>query len=370
MSLHIGVDASRTTGPRTGTEQYSVQLLEALGALDRRNRYTLYFNDRTAPPLDLPGNFRARLIPLPRLWTHARLSLEIARRAPDVLFVPAHVVPLVHPRSVVTIHDLGYHAFPEAHPPRDRRYLALSTRWSASVARRVIVPSAATARDLTAAHGIPPERIAVIPHGHHPRFRPLPPDGVARGLARLGLRQPYLLALGTLQPRKNLARTLAAFEEIVARGLPHQLVLVGRQGWLADPIFATIARPDSPAHGRVTLTGYLADDDLPIVYTGADALVFPSLYEGFGLPAIEAMACGTPVLTSTTSSMPEVVGDAALLVDPLDTAAIAAGMARITSDQTLRAALRERGLARAATFTWRRAAEQTLAVLEEVGNES
>ena len=370
MSLLIGVDASRTTGPRTGTEQYSVQLLEALGALDRRNRYTLYFNSRNAPPLDLPKNFRARLMPFPRLWTHARLSLEMARRAPDVLFVPAHVVPLVHPRSVVTIHDLGYYAFPEAHPPRDRRYLALSTRWSATTARRVIVPSAATARDLTAAHGVLPERIAVIPHGRHPRFRPLPPEEVARGLARLGLRQPYLLALGTLQPRKNLARTLAAFEELVARGLPHQLVLAGRQGWLADPIFAAIARPDSPAHGRVTLTGYLADDDLPIVYTGAEALVFPSLYEGFGLPAIEAMACGTPVLTSTTSSMPEVAGDAALLVDPLDTAAIAAGIARIATDPALRATLHERGLAHAAAFTWRRAAEQTLAVLEEVGNEA
>lgn len=370
MTLRIGIDASRVaTGHRTGTEQYSVQLLEALGALDRRNDYTLYFNTRTKPALHLPSNFRARLIPFPRLWTHARLALEMATRPTDVLFVPAHVVPLAHPRTVVTIHDLGYRAFPEAHPPLARRYLAWSTRWSAATARRVIVPSAATARDLIAACGTPPDRIAIVPHGYHPRFHPLDPTTVAAGLQRLGLAQPYLLFVGTLQPRKNLARVLAAFEHLVAGGWAGQLVLVGQQGWLSDPIFAAVARADTAAHGRIRLTGYLADDDLPIVYNGAQGLVFPSLYEGFGLPALEALACGTPVLASNTSSLPEVVGDAALLVDPLDTAAIADGMARLVGEDSLRADLRTRGLARAEQFTWRRAAERTLAVLEGVGRE-
>jgi glycosyltransferase involved in cell wall biosynthesis len=370
MTLQIGVDASRVDrGHRTGTEQYSAQLLEALGEIDRRNRYTLYANGRAKPRLRLPSNFRARLIPFPRLWTHARLSLEMASRSPDVLFVPAHVVPLAHPRTVVTIHDLGYRAFPEAHPPLARRYLDLSTRWSAAVARRVIVPSEATARDLTAAHGTPAGRIVVIPHGYHPRFRPLDRAVVDAGLGRLGIARPYVLFVGTLQPRKNLARVLAAFEHLAAEGWPGQLVLVGQRGWLSDPIFAATARPGSPARGRVHLTGYLADDDVPIVYNGAEALAFPSLYEGFGLPALEALACGTPVLTSDTSSLPEVVGDAALKVDPLDTAAIAAGLARLTGDADLRADLRQRGLARAAQFTWRRAAERTLAVLEAVASE-
>ena len=367
MTWQIGIDASRVdTGHRTGTEQYSAQLLEALGELDRRNRYTLYSNGRTKPRLRLPSNFRSRRIPFPRLWTHARLALEMATRPPDVLFVPAHVVPLAHPRTVVTIHDLGYRAFPEAHPPLARRYLDWSTRWSAAVARRVIVPSAATARDLIAACGTPPERIAIIPHGYHPRFRPLDRAEVDAGLARLGIAPPYLLFVGTLQPRKNLARVLAAFERLVAGGWPGRLVLVGQQGWLSDPLFAAIARPDSPAHGRIHLTGYLADADLPIVYNGAVGLVFPSLYEGFGLPALEALACGTPVLTSDTTSLPEVVGDAALLVDPLDTETIATGMARLVQDGAYRAELRERGLVRAKGFTWRRAAEGTLAVLEAV----
>jgi glycosyltransferase involved in cell wall biosynthesis len=278
-------------------------------------------------------------------------------------------VPLAHPRTVVTIHDLGYRAFPEAHPPLARRYLDWSTRWSAAVARRVIVPSAATARDLIAACGTPPERIVVIPHGYHPRFRPLGRAEVDAGLARLGIAPPYLLFVGTLQPRKNLARVLAAFEQVAAGGWPGKLVLVGQQGWLSDPIFAAMGRPGSPAHGRIHLTGYLADADLPIVYNGATGLVFPSLYEGFGLPTLEALACGTPVLTSATSSLPEVVGDAALLVDPLDTDAIAAGLARIVGDGALRADLRRRGLDRARRFTWRRAAERTLAVLEAVARE-
>lgn len=368
MSLRIGIDASRVdAGHRTGTEQYSAQLLEALGTLDHRNMYTLYVNSRVRPNLTLPPNFRARLIPFPRLWTHARLSVEMLGSAPDVLFVPAHVVPLAHPRTVVTIHDLGYRAFPEAHPRRTRQYLDWSTRWSASVARRIIAPSEATARDLVAAYATPRERVTVIPHGYHPRFRPLPPEVVASGLARLGISQPYLLFVGTLQPRKNLARTLAAFEHLVASGAPHRLVLVGQRGWLADPLFAAITRPAAPARDRVHLTGYLADEDVPIVYNGAAALAFPSLHEGFGLPALEALACGTPVLTSNSSSLPEVVGDAALLVDPLDTAALAAGLARLIGDEALRAELRERGLARARQFTWRRTAEQTLEILEEVG---
>ncbi len=370
--LAIGVDASRAVaGPRTGTEQYSAQLLEALGRLDRRNDYVLYVNGKARPPLDLPANFRARLIPFPRLWTHARLSLELAARAPDVLFVPAHVVPLVHPRSVVTVHGLEYRHFPEAYPRRTRHYLEWSTRWSARAARRVIVPSAATARDLTAVYGTPPGRIAVVPHGYHPRCRPLPPDAVARGLARLGIAPPYILAVGTLQPRKNLARLVDAFAALAARRpeLPHRLVLVGRRGWLDDPIFAALQRPGSPARGRVQITGYLADDDLPIVYNGATALAFPSLYEGFGLPALEALACGTPVLTSDRSSLPEVVGDAGLTVDPLDTAAITEGLERLVLDAGLRQDLRERGLERATRFSWERAAaERTLAVLEEVGH--
>jgi len=370
MSLRIGVDASRiATGHRTGTEQYSVQLLEALGALDRQNDYRLYFNARHRPDLRLPANFRVRSIPFPRLWTHARLSVEMLTAPPDLLFVPAHVVPLAHPRSVVTIHDLGYRAFPGAHPWRSRQYLEASTRWSAGVARRVIVPSEATARDLLAAYGTPRARIAIIPHGYGSRFRPLPEAAVAAGLARLGIAPPYILAVGTLQPRKNLVRTLAAFERLVARGLPHHLVLVGRRGWLSDPIFAALGSPTSPARGRVHLTGYLADDDLPIVYNGAAALAFPSLYEGFGLPALEALACGLPTLTSNTTSLPEVVGDAALIVDPLDTDAIADGLWRLLTDGGLRAELRARGLERARVFSWARAAAATLATLEEAARD-
>lgn len=368
-TLRIGIDASRAGASlRTGTEQYSAQLLEAIGQLRPSHEFTLYVNGRERPPLTLPPNFHARLIPFPRLWTHARLSLELATHRPDVLFVPAHVVPLHHPRTVVTVHGLEYRAFPAAYPWRSRQYLEWSTRWSAAVARRVIVPSRATAEDLHAAYGTPWERIVVVPHGYHPRFRPLPPDQVAAGLDRLGIARPYILAVGTLQPRKNLARVVAAFTRLVTArpDLPHRLVLVGRRGWLADPLFTALRNPAAPNLDRLRITGYLPDDDLPIVYNGAAALAFPSLYEGFGLPALEAMACGTPVLTSNTSSLAEVAGNAALTVDPLDATAIASGIARLIDDAGLRADLRERGLARASEFDWRRSAARTLAVLEEV----
>ncbi len=364
-ALTIGVDASRTLAAhRTGTEHYSVALLRALMLLDTPHRWRLYAP--AAPPddlLPLPSRWEWRTLPAPRLWTHGRLSWEMLRHAPDVLFVPAHVVPFIHPRrTVVTLHDLGYRAFPDAHPARDRRYLALSTRWSARTARRIIAVSGATRDDLVRHLRVPPDKIAVVPHGVSPAMRPAPPDAVRELRERLDIVSPYVMALGTVQPRKNLRRLIEAWGAVVAAGLPHTLIVAGREGWLTDAIHAEVAARGLSS--RVRFTGYVADADLPALYTGADALAFVSLYEGFGMPALEAMACGTPVIAANTTSLPEIVGNAALLVDPLDPAAIAAAITRVVSDAPLRARLRAAGLARAAHFTWERCARATLAVLE------
>jgi glycosyltransferase involved in cell wall biosynthesis len=364
-SLTIGVDASRArVVQRTGTEQYSVALLRALMALETPHRWRLY---APGPPPDdllpLPPRWEWRALPFPRLWTHARLSWEMLRHAPDVLFVPAHVVPLVHPRrTVVTIHDLGYLHVPEAHPGRSRRYLDWSTRWSARAARTVIAVSGATKDDLVRTLHVPAEKIAVVHHGVRADLHRPPETAIAATLARLTIPRPYILFLGTVQPRKNLQRLIRAFGRVVAAGLPHALAIAGRLGWLTEPIQAEVAGQGLTE--RVHFTGYVPDNDLPVLYAGADLFAFPSLYEGFGMPALEAMACGVPVVASNTTSLPEIVGDAGVLVDPLDEVAIADALIAVLRDDTLRARLIAAGTERAAQFSWERCARETLSVIE------
>ncbi len=367
---HIGIDASRVSiAERTGTERYSYELLAALARIDRHNAYTLYCNGLPTILPRLGPNFTLRNLPAPRLWTHARLGPAALITSPNVLFVPAHVVPLAHPRaSVVTIHDLGYLAFPQAHTVRRRWELHLTTRWNAHAARRVIAISHATKRDLVERYGIASEKVQVIHHGLNPNFRPVEdPRLIAAVRERYHLGEhPYALYVGTIQPRKNLVRLIDAFAQATNElGPPHPLlVIAGKRGWLSRDIEQRAAALG--IGDRVQFTGYVADADLPALLSGALAFVFPSLYEGFGMPVLEAMACGTPVLTSAISALPEVAGDAALLVDPRDEHAIASALARLLSDADLRADLRARGLARTACFTWERCARETLYLLLDV----
>jgi glycosyltransferase involved in cell wall biosynthesis len=375
----IGLDASRATKEqRTGTEGYSLHLIRALLEIDQRNEYVLYFPRPPRPGL-FPASprWRARAIPCPRLWTHARLSLEMLTAPPDVLFVPAHVLPLVHPRcSVVTIHDLGYRHEPQAHRLLDRLYLELSTRYNARAASHVIADSEATRRDLVQLYGTDPQRITVIPLGLDELFQPVADAArLAAVRAKYGIPGDYLLYVGTLQPRKNLVRLIEAWGKIcnLQSAICNRLVLAGKKGWLYEEIFATVRKLG--LEGQVLFPGYVPEEDLPALLSGATAFVLPSLYEGFGLPVLEAMACGTPVIAANVSSLPEVVGDAGLLVDPLDSEALAAAMRRLIADTDpsptlragLRADLRQRGLARAKLFSWPRCARETLAVLETAG---
>ncbi len=373
----IGIDASRAVAARrTGTERYSFELIRALIGPGSEHRFQLYTNGSAHVPgiSETPGT-SIRAIPFPRLWTHVRLSAEMLIRPPDVLFVPAHVLPLFHPRrSVVTIHDLGYLRYPEAHREADRWYLDRSTRWNAAQATLVLADSQATKEDLAQAYGVAAAKVRVVYLGRDESLaRVADPAGLTAVQARYGITGPYLLYVGTLQPRKNLARLIEAFARLVgAPPAPQdwgrgglQLVLAGKKGWLYDDLFAQVDRLGLA--GRVLFPGYVADPDLPALLSGALAFVFPSLYEGFGLPVLEAGACGVPVITSTTSSLPEVAGDAALLVDPQDVDAIAAAMQRLVSDDALRAELSRRGLENVKRFSWEKCARETLAVLLEVG---
>lgn len=361
----IDIDASRVTvAQRTGTERYSYELIAALDHVASSDiHFRLYVNGRRdqLPPVSERATIHD--IRLPRLWTHLRLGPTSWRARPHVLFVPAHVVPLLHPPTVVTIHDVGYRVFPETHPARRRLELELTTRWNLRAARHVITISHATKRDLINWYGVDPNRITVTHHGCSSIFAPpADPRVVATVTAHYGLGQrPYLLYIGTVQPRKNLSRVIDALALTIAAGYDLDLVIAGKRGWLSEPIERRAG--ELGIANRVHFTGFVADADLPALLAGALAFVFPSLYEGFGMPVVEAMACGTPVITSTSSSLPEIAGDAALLVDPLDTNAIAAAIMRLNDDHDLRATLRQRGLARARLFNWETCARQTLAVL-------
>lgn len=366
--MQIGFDASRlAVDARTGTEQYTWELLAALGEIDQQNHYTLYCNQPPATLPPLPSSFTLRSIPLRRAWSHGRLSLEMLRHTPDLLFVPAHALPLIPaPRSVVTIHDLGFLHHPEAHTRIQRLYYRIFTRLSARRATRIIAISEATRRDLQQFYGTPASKIDVIYHGVHPRFTPINDRAlVDAAMQRYGIRAPYLLFVSTIQPRKNVARLIEAFARARAQlgaTCPLRLVLAGKRGWLTEQIERR-AR-ELGIDDYVQFVGYVADEDLPALLTGALAYVVPSLYEGFGMTVLEAQACGTPVLASNVASLPEVVGDAGLLVDPRDVAAIAAGIEQLASDARLREELRDRGLAHVQGWTWQRTARATLAVLE------
>lgn len=353
-------------GERTGTENYSAHLLAALAALQPAERLRLYLN-RRVPPSGLPEAIEPVCIPFPRLWTHARLSLEMLRRPPDLLFVPAHVVPLLHPTSVVTIHDLGYRHEPRAHTKRAYFHLDCSTRWSAWAARRIIVPSNSTASDLRRFYRVAGGKIRIIPHGVGPEFRPQPPERVVAVRNRLALPDRFILTVGTVQPRKNLARLAAALAMVADAGLPHHLVIAGKRGWLADRVERDISQ--TAAVARIHWRGFIDPADLPALYAAAEVVCLPSLHEGFGLPAIEAMASGTPVVVADRAALPEVVGDAGQLVDPTDSAAIARGLVDVLTNDARRIQMRAAGWERAASFTWTATAAATLAVLREAIDE-
>ncbi len=362
-ALCVGVDASRATvAQRTGTERYAYELISALLALNARaggpaHQFRLYFRDQPPPGL-FPGA-EHRVIPSPRLWTHARLSLELLLARPAVLFVPAHVLPLAHPvPAVVTVHDLGYHYFPDAHPARQRRYLEWSTRFSARGASHLLADSQATRADLVRLYGVAPEKVTVVYPGRDQALVPTDPAPVR---ARYHLPADYILHVGTLQPRKNLPRLMEAVAALREQGQAVSLVLAGRAGWLSEPI---LARARALA-GVVRVLDYVPDADLAGLYAGARVFAFPSLYEGFGFPVLEALACETPVVCANTSSLPELAGEAALLVDPTDISALTQALGRLLTDPTLRATLVARGREQVRRFSWDKAAEVTMRVLED-----
>jgi glycosyltransferase involved in cell wall biosynthesis len=281
--------------------------------------------------------------------------------ATEHLLMPLRGIP-----TVLTVHDLIYRLFPQHHKRLNYWYLTTAMPLYVRRAGHIITVSEATKRDLMRLYGTPANKISVVYEAAAPHFTLQPPQKVAEVRARYSLPDRYLLTVGTIEPRKNLARLVGALAALRRDDPDLRLVVVGSRGWLVEGFFEAIEQ-----HGQqeaVILPGYVPDADLPAVYAGAAVSVLASLYEGFGLPVLEAMACGSPVACSATSSVGEIAGDAALTFDPESTDDITAALRRLLSDADLRADLVERGLARAAQFSWERAAQQTWDVYEQIAD--
>ncbi|MFZ0547331.1 MAG: glycosyltransferase family 1 protein [Candidatus Promineifilaceae bacterium] len=366
----LGIDASRAvTNQRTGTEAYAYSLIQALISLtaEKGHQLRLYYNQPPPPNLfPAASHVHDIVIPYPRLWTHLRLAWELQLHPPDCFFTPAHVIPLTYfGKSAATIHDLGYHYFPEAHTRRQVAYLEWSTRHNGRRAEQIIADSQVTKDDLIKFYNLNPNKIEVVYPACDPALKPVTDkEQLTAVQQKYGIIAPYLLYIGTLQPRKNLVRLVEAYAAMPDHS--HQLVLAGRTGWLAEPILKAIDALEPTVRRKIILPGYIEDGDKAALIYGADVMLFPSLYEGFGFPVLEANACGTAVICSNTSSLPEVAGEACLLVDPQNTAEITAAISRLLSDQSLQQALIRKGLLNAERFTWQKTAEQVLSILEQV----
>src|SRR5262245_4877065 len=298
-------------------------------------------------------------------WTHRDVPRLLRREPVALAHFPFYTLPLSLPcPAIVTIHDVTFSLHPEWFPLRARVAFGLFAPRAARRAAHVLTVSERSRRDIIERYGVPAGRVTAVPLAAGATFTPRSDEEIERAARLHGLKRPYLLHLGSLHPRRNLDRLLDAFAGLGEEAANVTVVLVGR---LERPYRALdpMIRARGLA-GRVVHLGYVPDEDLPAIISGALALVYPSLYEGFGLPILEAMACGTPVVTSNVSALPETAGDAALLVDPLSTGEIAKALRSIMTEPDLRARLREAGLARASGFSWRRAAEGTLAVYRSV----
>ncbi|HZU04922.1 MAG TPA: glycosyltransferase family 1 protein [Chloroflexota bacterium] len=375
--MRVVLDVTAAAQRRGGIGRYSARLAEALRDVPGLELQLVY---SAAQPVALPRRLTAvpaRRIGLPSKPWRAGIALAQLLRLPldrwlptgDVFHATDHLLPpLRRPATVFTVHDLAFLIQPQTHLPTNRLFLtALMPRFVAA-ATAIIADSEATRRDLLRYYPAAALKVHVVHLGVEATFQPVAPEAARAVASRYGLPERYVLFVGVLEPRKNIQTLLRAYRSLLqqrdggtAGSLP--LVIVGPRGWWYRDLYRAVRELGLAA--LVRFLGPVPDADLPALYSGATAFVYPSLYEGFGLPPLEALACGTPVVCSDRAALPEVVGDAALLVDPQDAGAIARALARVLDDDHLRQALRVRGLARAARFTWERTAQATVRVYEQ-----
>ncbi len=380
--MHIGIDYTAAVHQRAGIGRYARGIVSGLARQHTEHSFVLLVTggEAEASPLGqnpdpaLGASFRVRRLPLSlRLWTiiwhrlRIPLPVEVFTGPVDVFHSPDYVLPPVRrAKKVVTVHDLSFLRYPEGAEPSLRRYLSAVVPRCASEADVVLADSENTRQDVVELLGLPSRKVDVVYPGVDQRFTVIQEREVLERVKELyRLSYPFILSVGTLEPRKNLIVLLEAYSMLKDRHhLPHRLVIAGREGWLYEGVFRRVEQLSLTE--EVVFLGFVPDEHLPGLYTLADVLAFPSVYEGFGLPPLEAMACGTPVVTSDCSSLPEVVGEAGLLVPADDPEALAEAIGRVLDDSKLREDLVRRGLARAAEFSWEATGKKLLATYESL----
>ncbi len=367
--MKIGFDVSDLcTNRADGTTRYTWELAGRLPLLGENHQWSFFAPCEQQMTNDQcpVTNWRWHASPWPKYWTQTRLPADLYRHRLDVLFMPIQQIPYVRPKktkTVAVVHDLAVHRYPECFTYKDWLLLHVFSAYAVREAKRIIAVSRATADDIARYYGRT-EGVHVVHHGvDHEQFRLPTKEERTAGwqkltTAYLSLTKPYILFVGQIQPRKNLIRLVEAFETLGSHQRELRLVIAGSHGWLQQPIYERIGR--SVLKGRIILPGRVPDELLPALYWHAEVFVLPSLYEGFCMPVLEAMACGCAVVASNVSSLPEVAGDAAVLVDPVRVSSIVSGIQRALEQ---RDELVQRGCVRAKHFTWEKTVQHTLRVL-------
>lgn len=371
--MRVGIDYTAAATQRAGIGRITRELVRALAEIDHQNEYLLIHARGTKIGESFPHNFSTLTLPLSEriatvLWQRVGLPLpiELFTGGLDLFHSPDFVLPpLRHSISLVTIHDLTFLIHPKCADPRLVRYLTSRVPKAVERANMVLADSQCTKGDLIRLLGVPIEKIEVVYGGVSSEFTPVTDEVVlARVREKYGIDRPFILSLGRLEPRKNLDRLIEAYWLLRQEtNPPHRLLLAGEKGWLCEGLFVQVEK--LKLGGDVIFLGFVPDEDLPALFSLADVFAYPSLYEGFGLPPLEAMACGAPVVASNTSCLPEVLGEAARFVNPHDVNTIAEALHRVIIDDELRRNMSRQSLARAAQFSWSASAQKLLSVYEK-----
>ncbi len=363
----IAIDYTPAYEQSAGIGRYVRELVNALSLLDEETQYRLFVagtKQHITPPADNFSCRTTRITPkwLARVWHRLQVPLPVTTFTGqiDLFHATDFVLPPTSAHTLLTVHDLSYVRVPDAASPRLKQYLDRVVPRSVKKADHILADSQATKDDLIAIYDTPADKITVLLSGVDSRFQVMDAQYVTLQNRYNLPPGPFLLSVGTIQPRKNYTRLIYALHRLRQQGFDLDLVIAGGKGWLDGPMYQAIDATNQ--RSRIHLIGFVDDDDLLALYNLAYGFVFPSLYEGFGLPVLESMACGTPVLTSSVSSLPEVAGDAAIIVDPYDLDELTNGLRQLVDDATLRQTLIKRGLERVKQFTWGRAARQLQAV--------